>query len=155
MMTHKWLGLAFVAATSLAASRADATVVVADESVMLLPATPGIAMGVGAMVTSIGTAIDLDSVEPSTGWAASAIVFGSLSLISGGIYAGLAAEHDKPAPQHVFIPTSVANVAFGVTSLALGIASATSGEEMAAPPVTPMVTFDAEGRPFVAFQGTF
>ena len=152
---HKGLGLTLVAVVSLGTSRADATVVEADESVMLLPAAPGIAVGVGAMVTSIGTAIDLDSFEPSTGWAASAIVFGSLSLISGGIYAGLAAEHDQPATQHVFIPTSVANVAFGATSLGLGIASVTAGTEMAPPPVTPMISFDTDGRPFVALRGSF
>ncbi len=155
MRMKMMVGAALAAAFTLGSSVAEATVVVADEPVFLLPATPGIVVGAGAMVTTIGAAVELDSIQPSMGWAVSGIVFGSLSVISGGIYAGVAAELQSDAAQRVFLTTSVANMAFGTSSLALGIAAAAAGPEIREIPIRPMTSFDADGRPFAAISGTF
>ncbi len=147
-------GTALGVAMTLASVSAQATVYVPDESEMLPAATPGIALGVGSMITTIGAATDLDSPEPSVAWAAASIVFGSLSIVSGAIYAGVSAEHSDNA-RHVFIPTAVGNLAFGTSSLALGITVATLVPDALEMPIRPELSFDAEGRPFASISGTF
>lgn len=148
-------GLAVGVAMAVGASTAEATVVEPSPAVYLLPASPGLVVGAGALVTTVGTAMTLDDAEPRIGWAATAIVFGSLSVISGGVYTALAIEHDDDGPREVFGPTAATNLAFGVSSLALGIVAATAEPAVEPLPIVPMVSIDAGGRPFASVSGSF
>lgn len=144
-------GLAVGVAMGLGAATAEATVSEPGEASWLLPASPGLVVGLGSLVTTVGTAVALEGGEVHVGWASTAIVFGSLSLISGGIYTGLAYRDDHNPPRGIFTATAATDFVLGVSSLALGIVNAS----MDPLPIAPMMSIDAGGSPFASVIGSF
>jgi hypothetical protein len=156
MMKHsKTLAAAAVfGAILMGSGTAEATVVEPDEGYWSFVATPGLGTAVASLVTTVGAASSLDAPEAQTGWAATGVVFGSLSVITGAVYGGFALGDDGESLRNVFIPTAAANVALGITSLALGIAAATVDAPPEERPWMPNVSVSEEGG-FVGFSGSF
>lgn len=145
--------VAACAATLMSSASAEATVAEPD-GVWAMAASPGIATGVAALVTTAGAAASVGEDPTQTGWVATAIVFGSLSVISGGVYGGFAADTKSDSVHRVFIPTSISNITMGLSSIALGIAAATVEATPEERPWVPHVAVSDEGGT-VSFSGAF
>jgi hypothetical protein len=146
------LGAAFLGVTGVA----EATVVEPSPIDMLPMTLPGISLGVGGVITTIGAGLTMH--EPANGWATSSIVLGALNLASGSIYAGITlAAQDEIASKN-FLPVAIANYAVGAFALSYGLVGAATGGdqvEVAELPVLPVVSLDADGRPYAALVGRF
>ena len=151
---------AAAAAVTLASALLSTDAVATVEStpptgLYLLSAVPGITMGAGALVTAIGASFEIDDDDPSMAWATTAIVFGSLSTISGAVYSGVVAEEGNDEINKVLIPTTVGNFALGGASLAIGIVVATLAPETQELAVLPSLGFAADGTPHATLGGSF
>lgn len=154
-MSFKGMLVAALAAAAVVsvAPTAGATETGASPIIYIVAVAPGVAMGTGALVTTIGSAATLAADDPSMGWGVTSIVIGSLSVVSGGIYTTIVAENN--ASPGVFGSLAVTNFALGASSLVLGIVSVTAEPSPEVMAFVPRVAIDGEGRRFAVVGGDF
>lgn len=154
-MRSKCLAVAILAASaaSLAGGgAAHATVVEPHPLIYVLPAAPGVAVATGALVTTIGASVSLADEAPSSGWGIASVIVGSLSLVSGGVYTGVASSTSEPA---AWASIAASGYSLGASSLVLGIVNLTADGPVPEAAYLPRITIDAGGMPSATVQGTF
>jgi hypothetical protein len=100
------------------------------------------AVGVGGVITLVGGAVDVGTHRNSRGWRIANYVFGSLNLVHGLVWGGLAASRISPAlTASVMAP----HLALGAGDLTLAVVSSRSAGQMALA-LRPMAGRDSTGH---------